>query len=309
MSEADSMRGGYLLRQGDLLRPAREMLPSGTQIERLDGGWTQDFRVEKHLSPSGGIPHRISFTTFFLAVVQSLPCEFEWKSEGRTKALRVGPDSRFTASPGFEVDRVLWSGEAQLCVINIGPEAMKRALPETLSRHPVELGPMVAADPDPVLSRLASAMEEEAAAGCPAGRLFMESLVSAVALYAAQQYSVRPIPETRRYGGLSRDRLSRVTDYIEAHLASDLSLAELAGVACLSPYHFGKMFQCSTGESVHRYVIRRRVERAKGLLRRGILGLAEIAETVGFSDQSHFTTIFKRHLHVTPSTYRRLIRC
>ena len=132
----------------------------------------------------------------------------------------------------------------------------------------------------------------------------MESLVNAAALHAAQRYRVHAIPETH----LSRDRLSRVMDYIEAHLGTDLTLADLAGVPCLSPYHFGKMFHCSTGESVHRYVIRRRVERAKGLLRRGILSLAEIAETMGCSDQSHFTTVFKRHLHVTPSAYRRMMR-
>ena len=124
----------------------------------------------------------------------------------------------------------------------------------------------------------------------------MESLVNAAALHAAQRYRVHAIPETH----LSRDRLSRVMDYLEAHLGTDLTLADLAGVPCLSPYHFGKMFHCSTGESVHRYVIRRRVERAKGM--------AEISLRTGFADQSHFTTVFKRHLHVTPSAYRRMMR-
>lgn len=109
----------------------------------------------------------------------------------------------------------------------------------------------------------------------------MEGLVYAAGIYAAQPYGVHPIPETRLYGGLSRDRLSRVTEYIEAHLARDLSVGELAGVACLSPYHFVKMFQRSTGKSVHGYVIRRRVERAKGMLHPGILTLGEIAEAVG----------------------------
>jgi AraC family transcriptional regulator len=67
-------------------------------------------------------------------------------------------------------------------------------------------------------------------------------------------------------------------------------------------------FQHSMGESVHRYVTSRRIERAQVLLRTGILSLPEIAETVGFSDQSHFTTVFKRHLQVTPSAYRRMMR-
>ena len=117
-----------------------------------------------------------------------------------------------------------------------------------------------------------------------------------------------PPSKPRQYSGLARDRLARVVEYIEANLARDLCVAELAGVACLSPFHFGKMFRHSMGESVHRYVTRRRIERAQALLRPGILSLPEIAETVGFSDQSHFTTVFKRHLRVTPSAYRRMMR-
>jgi len=94
MSEADSTRGDFLVRQGDALRPLREILPSRTQVERLDGGWTRDFQIGKHFSTAGGIPQRFAYAAFFLAVVQSPPCEFEWKSEGRTKVLRVGPDSQ-----------------------------------------------------------------------------------------------------------------------------------------------------------------------------------------------------------------------
>jgi AraC family transcriptional regulator len=68
------------------------------------------------------------------------------------------------------------------------------------------------------------------------------------------------------------------------------------------------MFRHSLGESVHRYLTRRRIERAQALLRSGILSLPKITETVGFSDQSHFTTVFKRHLQVTASAYRRMMR-
>jgi AraC family transcriptional regulator len=136
----------------------------------------------------------------------------------------------------------------------------------------------------------------------------LEALANTTAFYLAQRYGVSPPSKPRRYGGLARDRLVRVVEYIEAHLTKDLSVAELAGVACLSPYHFGKMFRHSMSESVHRYVTRRRIERAQALLRPGILSLPEITETVGFSDQSHFTTVFKRHLDVTPNAYRRIVR-
>jgi AraC family transcriptional regulator len=183
---------------------------------------------------------------------------------------------------------------------------MEQALPEPFKKLPVELPWLLGGPPDSVLSHLLGAIEAEVQAGCPAGRLLLESLCNTTALYLAQRYGVFPPSKPRQYGGLTRDRLTRVVEYIEAHLAKDLSVAALARVACLSRYHFGKMFRHSMGESVHRFVTRRRIERAQALLRQGILSLVEIAETVGFPDQSHFTTVFKRHLQVTPCAYRRM---
>jgi AraC family transcriptional regulator len=85
---------------------------------------------------------------------------------------------------------------------------------------------------------------------------------------------------------LPADRLL-ASHNIDVYLAKDLSVSDLAGDACLSLYHFGRMFRYSIGESVHQYVTRRRIKRAQALLRPGILRLSEIAEAVGFSDQSH----------------------
>jgi AraC family transcriptional regulator len=74
--------------------------------------------------------------------------------------------------------------------------------------------------------------------------------------------------------------MNRVLDYIEIYLADDLSVIELSNIACLSPYHFGKMFKCSVGSSVHQYVLSRRVERAKSMLLSRTLALSEIRVVV-----------------------------
>lgn len=99
-------------------------------------------------------------------------------------------------------------------------------------------------------------------------------------------------------------RLRRVLDYIEAHLDRDLTLAELAGVACLSPCHFSRSFKLAVGVGPRRYTVRRRVERAKGPLRQGGDTLAAIAAAVGFADRSHFTAAFRRETGTTPGHYR-----
>jgi AraC family transcriptional regulator len=94
-------------------------------------------------------------------------------------------------------------------------------------------------------------------------------------------------------------------EYIDTYLSSDLSVDELADVACLSPYHFGKMFKRSMGQSVHTFVTRRRIERSKFLLKSSALSLGEVGAIVGFPEQSHFTTVFKRWVGITPKGYRR----
>ena len=104
--------------------------------------------------------------------------------------------------------------------------------------------------------------------------------------------------------GLSRERLKRVQDYIEAHLDDRLTLTDLAGVACLSPYHFSRSFKQAVGIGPQRFVMQRRLERAKTLMRRTNQPLAEIAQRVGFADQSHLTSIFRRETGVTPGRYR-----
>ena len=106
-------------------------------------------------------------------------------------------------------------------------------------------------------------------------------------------------------GALPRGRLRAVVAYIEEHLGAAPSLAELAAVARLSPYHFARQFRAATGLPPHQYVITRRVERARQLLQAGTeLSLAQVAARAGFSDQSQFSHHFRRLVGVTPGRFR-----
>ena len=95
-----------------------------------------------------------------------------------------------------------------------------------------------------------------------------------------------------------------MTDYIEASLEEGLTLAEFSAVAHMSPFHFSGLFKASTGLSPHRYVVDRRVERAKSLLQKTGLPLHEVARLAGFTDQSHLAKHFRRQLGVTPRRFR-----
>ena len=103
---------------------------------------------------------------------------------------------------------------------------------------------------------------------------------------------------------LPSGRVRRVTEYIEQNLDKELRLAELAGLVCMSPFHFARLFKRSTGEPPHRFVIQQRIARASAFLAQPEPSIAEISRRVGFRTPSHFTTVFRRVSGVTPSGYR-----
>ena len=107
-------------------------------------------------------------------------------------------------------------------------------------------------------------------------------------------------------GGLPPWRLQRVFAYIRENLAREVSVAQLAKTVGMSQYYFSKLFKTSTGTTPHQYVMRQRVERAQELLRDGGTALANVATQVGFETQSHFTSVFRHIVGVTPKRYREM---
>ncbi len=104
--------------------------------------------------------------------------------------------------------------------------------------------------------------------------------------------------------GLSRARIAKVVDFMEAHLEQPVSLVEMAAVVALSPVHFTRQFKRTTGSTPHQYLLLLRIERAKRLLA-GPMPIVEIALRCGFSHQEHLTRVFGRIVGVTPAAYRR----
>ncbi|HEY3653622.1 MAG TPA: AraC family transcriptional regulator [Steroidobacteraceae bacterium] len=157
---------------------------------------------------------------------------------------------------------------------------------------------------DKVLQTLLSTLVADLMAGRPTGRIFGESLATAIAAYVGGKYSVFSTRLAEYRDGLTKQRLNDVIDYIQSNLHGNLGVAEIARVAFKSPYYFGKLFKRSTGQTIHQYVLEQRVLRAQSLLSTTDIGLTEIACSVGLSNQSHFTTVFKTKLGVTPRCFR-----
>jgi AraC family transcriptional regulator len=186
----------------------------------------------------------------------------------------------------------------------LDPSALEQLAPESGALTRQRLAPQSGIE-DGELASLMRLMEADVKAGCPAGRLYGESLSLALTTYVARRYSVGPETALGLKGRLSRCQLERVRDYIESHLGSDLRLSELARVAGLSPQHFAFAFRNSMGVTPHRYVLRRRVREAERLLAAKRMSVVDIALALGFASQSHFTAVFHRTLGMPPKRYQQ----
>jgi AraC family transcriptional regulator len=114
-----------------------------------------------------------------------------------------------------------------------------------------------------------------------------------------------PRIEAPAQGGLAGWQQRSATNYIEEHLAEQISLASLAQLVRLSPYYFCRAFKQSFGLPPHRYHGSRRIERAKTLLAKPASSVTEIGLTLGFSETSSFSAAFRKATGLTPTAYRR----
>ncbi|WP_454736054.1 helix-turn-helix domain-containing protein [Cupriavidus necator] len=158
---------------------------------------------------------------------------------------------------------------------------------------------------DAVVQTLLKSFSAEMAAGRVPEAVYLEHLVSLVALRIA---GATPAASGRRAPGLGKRLLARLTDYIDSRLDASLSLSDLAGVAGMPVDTFARRFKAETGMAPYAYVIARRVRRAQCLLRSSSMPISTLALELGFSSQSHFTSTFQRLTGTTPRTYRTQLR-
>ena len=136
-------------------------------------------------------------------------------------------------------------------------------------------------------------------------RLFVDGLTAALVAHVVKRYTVDRWKPKGMPRALDSHRLKRVLDYIDANLFEPLTLSELAAAACLSPFHFSRLFKQATGLSPQRYVTDRRVEAAKIALASEHSSLIDIALDHGFGSLDNFIRVFRKNTGETPARYRK----
>jgi AraC family transcriptional regulator len=199
------------------------------------------------------------------------------------------------------------SASSRAAVVVIRPEFLSRAIEEHwgADSSKVEIKKQFLIR-DPVIEAITLNLAREAAAGSPAGRLYVESGCEFLAHHLIYRYSSLSPTPPRSMGGLSSRRLKLVLEYIEDALGQPIKLRELAALAGISARHFERAFRQSTGSSPHAYVMGRRLHRARDLLiNRPELPIEQIALRLGFSSSSHFSSAFRRRTGLTPTDFRK----
>ena len=236
------------------------------------------------------------------------PTDVTRKMEGhpRERAL-IGP-RRICLTPGGVVTRTEHSGAPEILQVYIRDSVYESAVNEIhgCDASSAEIVPRYAIL-DPLLEQLAVTIIAALRSGTVRDGLYIDTLAQMIAVHLAMHHSSRsrPIfmPTAKALPGW---KMQHLIEFVEANLDGDLSLTRMAAEAAVSPVHLPQAFKAAIGQSPHQYVLTRRIESAKELLRNSDAPIAEVALSTGFSSQSHLSNWFKRIVGVSPATHRRM---
>ncbi len=279
----------------------RPIIPHTPVISSARVNW-QGFHLEHHAIPNFAAEDYYHQNHVAVVLLKS-PLTATVKWPGHSQEVRILPD-QICLFPAQMPMSSRCGERHEFALVSIDPKFLARAAHDISGLEGLELLPKLAAG-DPLVASLIVSLDREAERGCPEGNAYAESLATMLAVHLARNYSVKQPRIRDLRGGLNRHQLARVIDFVHANFTQDIPLTALAAVAGLSPYHFARLFKQSTGRAPHQYLVQVRVEHAKGLLLHSGESITSIAVQVGFCDQSHFATHFKRTYGVTPRAFRR----
>jgi AraC family transcriptional regulator len=293
----------------ELLTHGRQKFPRAALAASSAGlGW-RGIAAELRAHPAGDLP---PFQSDQLEITLALAGERDAfvsrKGAGLRQQTRVDPGTIWISPVGVGEDDIRITRPLQRILHLYLPAQPFEALSDTLggSRFGAQSIRYLAGVQDGLVRQIGQTLLDEMAAPTAGGRLLAESLGAALTARLVQAYSDRTdrLPAPPRQA-LDARRAERVLAYMQAHLAEDIGLHDLAAVACLSPFHFARMFRQRLGVPPHRYLAQLRIEAARRLLRTGLQPLADIAAACGFSGPSSFTRAFRQATGVTPGVFRR----
>ena len=234
------------------------------------------------------------------------PKKLNVRSDG-LKLDRPLPTGSISLIPAGSAVLADWQGNRDILRIYLEPSIVARVATESFEFDSTRtvVPPFYSLDAPGLRSAIMAVYHELRVGGGNGVQLLVESLANILSVHLIRYITGAQRLPGRADGVLPRRKLHTVIEYIMENLEGNLTLEQMAAVTHLSPYYFARQFKAATGLPPYQYVISRRIERAQLLLRTNReLSFAEVADSAGFADQSHFCLHFKRIVGVTPGQFR-----
>jgi AraC family transcriptional regulator len=290
---------------GRVFRPGNRLI-----AHSQDSGWRSIHAAIIEEAPFHATESAIAHPSLIYHL--SRPTEVTRRIEGtRGEKALIGP-RRLCLTPGEATTSWQHSGHPEILQVYLRRSIYEGAVSEIYGcdASAAELVPRFAML-DPLLEQLAIAITNALHDGTAGGGLYedglyIDAIAHMMAAHLARAHSSRSRPirmaPTRPISGL---KMRRLVEFIDENLDSDLSLHAMASEVEISPLYLARAFKAAVGQSPHQYVLARRIERARELLRNTSMPVVDVAMAVGFSSQSHLSHWFLRQVGVSPAAYRR----
>jgi AraC family transcriptional regulator len=251
--------------------------------------------------PSGGTLEHVSAPDHMLFFVAAGSCDIRYRAGGPETRCRLSPGSFCIVSRGYRFERIAWKASRAEAIVVEFRDTDAEADPIDAFGRTDALFDVCMGVEDAYVASLLGLMRHEIESGCPTGTAYSQALSLALASRIAALWASAPVVD-RHVAPLSTEHLSRITEHIATNLADTLTIERLAAVANMSPFHFARRFKQATGITPHQFVTRERILRARELLVSTRQSIREIAVSLGFASQSHFTDVYRS---ITGNTPRR----
>ena len=271
----------------------------------MAGGRNGSYIFERQkLFSAGHAPTHAFDEHIFMLPLGDSAVPFTSRLNGRPLEGLIEP-GRFRFVAAGDTLSTTWEAPLEGIFLTLHPSLLDQALGEEACDPPTELVSDIMPHEDPLLAHLTLAMQSYLQAGRIAGRIFEQSLLTAIAAHLLSTYG-RGRRRRHRAMALTHQKRARAEDYVRQNLGCDIGLVDIAAVVDMSPHQLGRAFRAATGQSLWQFVIECRAREAmRMMLRSRTLSLSYIARACGFESYSQFIAAFRKVFGQLPSEYRR----
>jgi AraC family transcriptional regulator len=273
------------------------------KVEPINEAISGIIQIEDYHIPSQlleGAPHRDTI----IISKSLLPSAWrELGGERRDSPLKI---SDVIINPANVAHSTCWDGEVSFTLFSIDSDFLKHTAYEYMNPDNVNLLPRFPQS-DPLIYGIVHAINVQIHSQEPNGQLYIDNLISTLVIHLLKKYCSTAYHLAENNYALSDMEKQLIIDYIEVNLDRKVGLVELASLLNMSRYHFTRLFKESMGICPSQYSIERRLKKATCLLKNTKLSIGEITQKVGFSSQSHFSSLFSKKMQATPAQYRKML--